>query len=101
MKPTATKGSTVGPLIFLESEMNLILNKSQAEAVYSAMCALTNVGGSLSGAEFAVAPAGTALTVFHHGETGIQIRKAYRGVAGTEWHNDSAAFATAYGLQQP
>ena len=28
--------------------MSLILNKSQAEAVYSAMCALNNVGGRIN-----------------------------------------------------
>ena len=79
---------------------SLILSRAQADAFHSAMCALANVGGSFSGVEFAVAPAGTVLTVFNHGLTGIQVRKTYRGLSSTEWHNELSEFATAYGLQQ-
>lgn len=78
--------------------MALILNQPQAEAVYSAMCALNNVGGTLGGANLSLMPIGTCVTVFDHGVEGIRVGKVYRGVLETEWHDNQSAFATAYGL---
>lgn len=73
--------------------MSLILNQSQAEAVYSAMCHLNNVGmrigATLDGAVRVIElPAGT-----------VHVRR----YIGGEWvdgelYGNQTAFATAYGL---
>jgi hypothetical protein len=69
----------------------VILNQAQAEAVYSAMCALNNVGSiwllNIETPEFSAKEEAT---------TGIKLRDADGGI---ERHADQAAFATAYGLQ--
>lgn len=68
-----------------------ILSKAQAEAVYSAMCALNNVSFRACDMSFDKAI----------------VKQAFNGaisvigvIGGDEDYNDQAAFATAYGLQQ-
>ncbi|GAB2471837.1 hypothetical protein GCM10027082_24160 [Comamonas humi] len=81
--------------------MSLILTKEQAEAVYSAMCALNNVSSLLRNVEMKN----------RHGHT-IQVRENADGKvvvtvntggivldSNIEFHADQSAFATAYGLQ--
>ena len=68
----------------------MILNKSQAEAVYAAMCALNNVGGiyllNIETPEFSA----------KEDTYGIKLRDV-KGVI--ERHADQAAFAAAYSLR--
>jgi len=77
--------------------MALILNQSQAEAVYSAMCALNNVGGRVQ-ATFGDR-ASESVHAFEK-DCGsvrvVQVRR-YRVVLAENYPNQSA-FATAYGL---
>jgi hypothetical protein len=70
--------------------MNLILNKSQAEAVYSAMCALNNVGGLVRIA------LENDIDVYERDDDTIAVLSD----GPAERHTNQAAFATAYGLQQ-
>lgn len=71
----------------------MILNKAQAEAVYSAMRALNNVGGRLE--EVRLDDANHALQVTERQKGAVQVIRDFR----TAEHYDSqAAFATAYGL---
>ena len=71
-----------------------ILNQTQAEAVYSAMCHLNNVGGRLHATL--------------EQDNGVHVREDRAGevtvwiVNGgpVEQYPDQSAFATAYGLQQ-
>lgn len=75
--------------------MSLILNKSQAEAVFSAMCALNNVGMRID------AFGGTDMTHIRETPDGrIVIHKTIEHIDSTrsERHASQAAFATAYGL---
>ena len=70
----------------------MILGKEQAQAVYSAMCALNNVGGRID------------VTWPDHGRV-IEDAKSFVFVFSREGvvlekHVSQAAFATAYGLQQ-
>lgn len=78
---------------FFYSERQMILNQSQAEAVYSAMCALNNVGGRV-------------LAVL---DDKLKVREAPRGsvhvlelLAGEwepcEYYETQGHFAWAYGL---
>lgn len=68
----------------------MILNQSQAEAVYSAMCELNNVGGKVNnlhvGRAVVSADVGNAIHVYNP--------------EADEHYADQSAFATAYGLQQ-
>ena len=70
--------------------MTRILNQAQAEAVYSAMCALNNVGA-------------TVRVVFEREPIEVyELKKGLVQVCGPESierHDNQAAFATAYGLQ--
>lgn len=69
---------------------NKILNQSQAEAVYSAMCALNNVGMRIDAnirATRVVEGPGGGVVVFGYAQP-------------TEQYANQSAFATAYGLQQ-
>lgn len=66
----------------------MILNQSQAEAVYSAMCALGNVSGRVD----AQMPSGRVV----EGANGVILVTAY-GKPSEDYGNQSA-FATAYGL---
>ncbi len=88
----------------------LILNQSQAEAAYSAMCALNNVSGALwcrmpigKGEEWADVRQDDMGAI--HIMCGPLRRFDRResvvtGSCPTEYHDSQAAFATAYGLQQ-
>lgn len=75
----------------------MILNQSQAEAVYSAMCALNNVGNVRLDAflenHFHAREMSDGRIVVHAAST-----PGY--IAQPEIYADQAAFATAYGLQQ-
>ena len=68
----------------------MILNQAQAEAVYSAMCALNNVGMRINTCDddmVRVAEHQSGVITVYHGDT---VRDVYA---------NQAAFATAYGLQ--
>lgn len=76
--------------------MAQILNQAQAEAVYSAMCTLNNVGAETGRVRIDVA-------VVAWGATGasVELVRAYRDMnAERENYDSQAAFAAAYGLQQ-
>lgn len=64
-----------------------ILNKSQAEAVYSAMCELNNVSGYIDAVLQGV-------RVKEHANGVVQITKK----GESEDYSNQSAFATAYGL---
>lgn len=78
----------------------MILNQSQAEAVYSAMCALNNVGGRVDARIPEDGAVVTRVCDTLSGEIHISIEN--RIVLGSseivELHEDQSAFATAYGL---
>lgn len=76
----------------------LILNKSQAEAVYSAMCALNNVGMQVCVEERTA----FGKLVVRENEWGRIVVTDDRGDGPqrNQVHADQNAFATAYGLQQ-
>ena len=80
--------------------MSLILNKSQAEAVYSAMCALNNVNFGRSIALSFNTTEDQRVTVREFVETHeVHIGMELQAVTfKTELHADQSAFATAYGL---
>ena len=88
----------------LPAAEGLILTKSQAEAVYDAMCALNNVSHTYLRTNFE-APHGKRISVSETVE-GIAVRlHAYQGnpveqIDGSEDYDTQSAFATAYGLQQ-
>ncbi len=69
----------------------MILSKPQAEAVYSAMCALNNVGGRIS-AQMGVSYVAENVD----GEVCVEQGRGARD--GCERYDNKAAFATAYGL---
>lgn len=79
----------------------MILNQAQAEAVYSAMCALNNVSAN-KGIE--VSFAGTfcgdysRLSVIESAGGDVTVTSTSRRLV--EHHKNQAAFATTYGLQQ-
>lgn len=75
----------------------LILNQSQAEAVYSAMCALNNVSARLDCFFW-----GEAIHARELPDCRIVIHQTLPGrpAAEPEIHADQSAFATAYSLQQ-
>ena len=75
--------------------MSLVLNKSQAEAVYSAMCALNNVGALLS--TFIRTDSGKFIEVHDNGDE-ITMWATEIELPGKETHASQTAFATAYGL---
>lgn len=75
-----------------------VLNKTQAEAVYSAMCALNNVGGKVKAMFGDVSTEG--INVF---ESAGEVHVAWVrtcDVLHAEIYPDRSAFATAYGLHQ-
>lgn len=77
----------------------LILNKSQAEAVYSAMCALNNVSARIKAQFGDVSTDG--VNVFEEvDDTVTVVRVRHYDVLEAENYANQAAFATAYGLQQ-
>lgn len=71
----------------------MVLNKPQAEAIYSAMCALNNVIGRIG--SMSLPEAGIVVNEFANGR--VIINSIY---VGDESHANQAAFAAAYGLQQ-
>lgn len=80
----------------------MILNKSQAEAVYSAMVALNNLGG-IAGCTIPVGEPnnGRVIRVFEH-ESSRRIHVSYwwgGAQRDFETHEDQNAFAHAYGLE--
>lgn len=76
----------------------LILNKAQAEAVYSAMCHLNNVGAKIRVSIPPTADDGKYVFVEECEDSGqITLTQGLRRVA---CHVNQSAFATAYGLQQ-
>ena len=72
----------------------MILNKAQAEAIYSAMCALNNVSGRISGT--IVFPDDMAVTCWSEGDSTVS---AVDGNGASEYYADQAAFAAAYTLE--
>ena len=97
--------------------MPLILSQPQAESVYSAMCALNNVGNEQFRASFAGRPGRRSAGDSHIDIVGGESARCL-GVAGawpirvttgcdadvednyTERYADQAAFAASYGLNQ-
>lgn len=77
-----------------------ILNQAQAEAVYSAMCAMNNVGGRIDAAMPAGGGTGARVRETVHGQ--ILVAGEFRGEAhGGPWkelYDNQHAFANAYGL---
>lgn len=69
--------------------MSKILTKAQAEAVYDAMCALNNVGGTVTGINFRR----IFVTSAQAGEITVC------GPESDEHHRNQAAFAAAYSLE--
>lgn len=75
----------------------MILNKSQARAVYSAMCEMNKVSGTIKTTFKDATLAGNALFIEECADTGqITITAGLRRVA---CYSSQAAFAAAYGLQ--
>jgi hypothetical protein len=77
----------------------MILNQAQAEAVYSAMCALNNVGAMLRVETFNAHR--HAVTVIED-HAGVNVTMNIGGIVrelDRERYANQAAFAAAYGLQ--
>lgn len=79
-----------------------ILNQAQAEAVYSAMCALNNVGGNIKAnlpisAKVPLSPA-AYIRVFEDDGLVKVVRCVDFLVKANEVYNSQAEFAAAYGL---
>lgn len=72
---------------------NLILTPAQAEAVYSAMCALNNVGGRLHAR---LEQDGAVHVAEYPGRIEVYVANA----GPVEFYRDQSAFAATYGLQQ-
>ncbi len=82
-----------------KSDPLLLLNPAQAQAVYSAIYALSEAGGRLYAASFdAFAAGGALIDVRSFDDDRIEVRLTSGGDAET--HADISAFARAYGLQQ-
>lgn len=79
-----------------------ILNQAQAEAVYSAMCALNNVGARIEHMTMPLrGDGGESVAVVERFDQTIDVWQSCNGQShSTERHADQSAFATAYGLQQ-
>ena len=79
-----------------------ILNQAQAEAIYSAMCALNNVGGHLDAYVPNLsnpAKKGHLVVVREMGAATIEVRAGFAEGAEREDYRNRSAFAAAYGLQ--
>jgi hypothetical protein len=74
-----------------------ILNKPQAEAVYSAMCALNNVNGLISA--YIRTDSGRFIEI-HENSGGIFLRADELHLPLVEDHRSQSAFAAAYGLNE-
>ena len=82
-----------------------ILNPSQAEAVYSAMCHLNNVSGkikvTLPRPGWFFISDGSFIKVFEDDEGFVKIRSTLNhSLVADEFYDNQSAFATAYNLQQ-
>lgn len=76
----------------------MILEKAQAEAVYSAMCALNNVGAKAR-ASFGSVIAG-GVNVFEVGSAGVCVARIQGyDVMESEKYESKQDFAAAYGLE--
>lgn len=79
-----------------------LLNRAQAEAVYSAMCALNNVGATIGSVHLPIAEPGYTLTVNSHPITQTVSVTVWAGVISRRIATDRYAsqheFAKAYGL---
>lgn len=76
--------------------MSKILTPAQAEAVYSAMCHLNNVGGRI---DRIYADGFQVSEAAHTGRVIVQLASDHLTVP-PEIYSNQSAFATAYGLQQ-
>lgn len=79
----------------------LILTKAQAEAIYSAMCVMNNVGGKVDAYVPNLsnpAKKGHLVAVREMGATTVEVRAGFAEGAEREDYRNQAAFATAYGL---
>lgn len=77
----------------------MILNKSQAEAVYSAVCALSNAGGTLHHMDFPSHGSENIAVVVRPSTGTIAVWQECRGLAhNVEIHADQSAFAASYSL---
>ena len=77
----------------------MILTQAQAEAVYSAMCALNNVGGRLHARIKATPGALIHVNELPSGHMQLWPGDAVGNPTGPlESHHNQSAFATAYGL---
>lgn len=77
----------------------MILTKPQAEAVYSAMCALNNVTGKVNATFMNSRAAIEGITAFEDTYGEVHVWQTLGGVAhNTERYENQAAFATAYSL---
>jgi hypothetical protein len=75
----------------------MVLNTSQAQAVYSAMCALNNVGGRIK--TEITQGRDDELRVLEMDDGSVSILYVETGrVADSERYTNQAAFAIAYGL---
>lgn len=75
----------------------MILNQSQAEAIYSAMCAMNNVGGRIA-VNFDEDKA-ESINIFEKADGTVSVWQRNYGLThNDETHTSQAAFATAYGL---
>ena len=91
--------STAGRCCGLNKERTMILNQSQAEAVYSAMCALNKAGAKIKASIQPVDEDGDWLFVEECPDSGqVTITRGLHRVA---CHTSQATFAGAYGLQEP
>ncbi len=79
----------------------MILNKAQAEAAYSAMCALNNVSGVIDVRIPIGVTVGRYVRVYQLFVSNTVRVSLYWGgsVGGHESHADQKAFAIAYGLE--
>lgn len=73
----------------------MILTRRQAEAVYSAMCALNNIGSRLHARDVGYTPDGFAIQVHETDQKTIAVAT---GTQRLETHDSQAAFAAMYGL---
>lgn len=78
----------------------MLLTKAQAEAVYSAMCALSSVGAAFDCRIPLGHGAATRVYEAMNGSVHVAVYLGGREWKSVEKHETPAAFATAYGLQQ-
>lgn len=82
--------------------MSKILTQAQAEAVYSAICALNNVGGKVDASVPNLSNPkkhGHFVLVREMSVNAIEVRAGFAEGAEREDYRNQAAFAAAYGLQ--